>query len=138
MRAIVGLYVSPPEHALVPSVDQKSQIQALDRTQPGLPMKRGRGATMTHDDKRHGTTTLFAALTRRRLKRGAFRSVSEPNQAIRDYLDAHNAAPRPFRWTTRADTIIGKYQRQKPRLESLHKGWGRCGEAPRADGRSPR
>ena len=62
LEAIVGLYLNPPEHALVLSVDEKSQIQALDRTQPGLPMKMGRGATMTHDYKRNGTTTLFAAL----------------------------------------------------------------------------
>ncbi len=59
---VVGLYVDPPEHAVVLSVDEKSQIQALDRTQPGLPMKKGRGTTLTHDYKRHGTTTLFAAL----------------------------------------------------------------------------
>src|SRR5215213_4378483 len=59
---IVGLYLNPPEHALVLSVDEKSQVQALDRTQPGLPLKRGRAGTMTHDYKRHGTTTLFAAL----------------------------------------------------------------------------
>ncbi len=59
---VVGLYLDPPEHALVLSVDEKSQIQALDRTQPGLPLKRGRCGTMTHDYKRHGTTTLFAAL----------------------------------------------------------------------------
>lgn len=59
---VVGLYLRPPEHALVLSVDEKSQIQALDRTQPGLPMKKGRCGTMTHDYKRHGTTTLFAAL----------------------------------------------------------------------------
>ena len=59
---VVGLYVDPPQHAVVLSIDEKSQIQALDRSQPGLPMKRGRLATMTHDDKRHGTTTLFAAL----------------------------------------------------------------------------
>jgi transposase len=59
---VVGLYVDPPEHALVLALDEKSQIQALDRTQPGLPMKRGRCGTMTHDYKRHGTTTLFAAL----------------------------------------------------------------------------
>jgi transposase len=58
----VGLYLNPPEHALVLSVDEKSQIQALDRTQPGLPMKPGRAGTMTHDYKRNGTTTLFAAL----------------------------------------------------------------------------
>jgi transposase len=62
LHDIVGLYVSPPAHAVVLSVDEKSQIQALDRTQPGLPMKKGRGATMTHDYKRNGTTTLFAAL----------------------------------------------------------------------------
>ncbi len=62
LKDIVGLYLNPPEHALVLSVDEKSQIQALDRTQPGLPMKKGRCGTMTHDDIRHGTTTLFAAL----------------------------------------------------------------------------
>jgi hypothetical protein len=62
LRDIVGLYVDPPAHAVVLSVDDKSQIQALDRTQPGLPMKKGRAGTMTHDYKRHGTTTLFAAL----------------------------------------------------------------------------
>ena len=59
---VVGLYLNPPEQAIVLCVDEKSQIQALDRTQPGLPMKRGRCGTMTHDYKRHGTTTLFAAL----------------------------------------------------------------------------
>lgn len=59
---VVGLYLDPPEKALVLCVDEKSQIQALDRTQPGLPMKKGRCGTLTHDYKRHGTTTLFAAL----------------------------------------------------------------------------
>jgi transposase len=59
---VVGLYLNPPEHALVLSADEKSQIQALDRTQPGLPIKKGRCATMTHDYKRTGTTTLFAAI----------------------------------------------------------------------------
>ncbi|MEO7274238.1 MAG: IS630 family transposase [Vicinamibacterales bacterium] len=62
VEAIVGLYLDPPDHALVLCVDEKSQIQALDRTQPGLPLKRGRCGTMTHDYKRHGTATLFAAL----------------------------------------------------------------------------
>jgi len=62
VKDIVGLYLNPPDKALVLCVDEKSQIQALDRTQPGLPMKRGRAGTMTHDYKRHGTTTLFAAL----------------------------------------------------------------------------
>src|SRR5450755_4143410 len=62
LEDIVGLYLSPPEHALVLCCDEKSRVQALDRTQPGLPMKKGRAATMTHDYKRNGTTTLFAAL----------------------------------------------------------------------------
>jgi len=63
LEDIVGLYMSPPEHALVLCCDEKSQVQALDRTQPGLPLKPGRAATMTHDYKRHGTTTLFAAMS---------------------------------------------------------------------------
>ena len=62
LQDVVGLYVSPPAHAVVLSMDEKSQIQALDRTQPGLPMKKGRSGTLTHDYKRNGTTTLFAAL----------------------------------------------------------------------------
>jgi transposase len=62
MDDVIGLYLNPPEHALVFSVDEKSQIQALDRTQPGLPLVPGRSGTMTHDYKRHGTTTLFTAL----------------------------------------------------------------------------
>jgi transposase len=62
---VVGLYLNPPDRALVLCVDEKSQIQALDRTQPGLPMKKGRAGTMTHDYKRNGTTTLFAALNMR-------------------------------------------------------------------------
>ena len=66
LETIVGRYLNPPEHALVSSVDEKSQIQELDRTQPGLPMKKGRGQTMTHDYKRNGTTTLFAALNPQR------------------------------------------------------------------------
>ncbi len=62
LEDIIGLYMSPPEHALVLCCDEKSQIQALDRTQPGLPIKKGRAETMTHDYKRNGTTTLFAAM----------------------------------------------------------------------------
>src|SRR4030065_723429 len=63
LHDIVGLYLNPPDKALVLCVDEKSQIQALDRTQPGLPMKKGRCGTQTHDYKRNGTTTLFAALS---------------------------------------------------------------------------
>lgn len=62
LEAIVGLYLNPPEHAIVLCLDEKSQIQALDRTQPGLPLKKGRCGTMTHDYKRNGTATLFAAM----------------------------------------------------------------------------
>ena len=62
VHGVIGLYLNPPEHALVLCCDEKSQIQALDRTQPGLPLKKGRGQTRTHDYKRNGTATLFAAL----------------------------------------------------------------------------
>jgi transposase len=62
LEVIVGLYLNPPEHAIVLCADEKSQIQALDRTQPGLPIKKGRCGTMTHDYKRNGTATLFAAM----------------------------------------------------------------------------
>jgi DDE superfamily endonuclease len=196
--------IDPPERALVLSVDEKSQMQALDRTQPGLPMKRGKAGTMTHDYKRHGTTTLFAALdvlsgkvigqcmlkhravefvrflrridqatpleldlhlildnyaahkapavkrwlerhprfhlhftptsaswanavegffsqlTLRRLKRGAFQSVIELHHAVDDYLQQHNADPKPFVWTKPVDTILDKVGRAKQSLESLH------------------
>ena len=201
---MVGLYLNPPERAIVLSVDEKSQIQALDRTQPGLPMKKGRAGTMTHDYKRHGTTTLFAALdvldgrvigqcmqkhrhqeyirflnrinrevapdldvhliadnyathkhpnvkawlarhprfhmhftptsaswlnlverffaeiTRKRIRRGVFHSVVDLHRAINDYLEHHNADPKPFVWTASASSIIKKVNRGKQALESQH------------------
>jgi transposase len=204
VRDIVGLYLNPPDKALVLSVDEKSQIQALDRTQPGLPMKKGRAGTMTHDYKRHGTTTLFAALnlldgtvigecmprhrhgeflrflkridretpasldlhlivdnyathktpkvkrwlkahprfnlhftptsaswlnmverffgliTEDRIRRGVFKSVAELETAIMDYLDQHNADPKPFVWTKSAGEILEKVARAKQALESVH------------------
>jgi transposase len=200
---VVGLYMNPPDRALVLCVDEKSQIQALDRTQPGLPLKKGRAATMTHDYKRHGTTTLFAALdvksglvigecqpphrakefirflrridrcvkkyldvhlvldnygthktpevkawlakhprfklhftptsaswlnlverffaeiTTKRIRRGTFTSVAELEQAIHDYLDRHNADPKPFVWTKTADTILASEQRALNALEAV-------------------
>jgi transposase len=155
LKGIVGLYVNPPNHAIVLSVDEKSQIQALDRTQPGLPMKKGRAGTITHDYKRHGVTTLFAALdvlegkvigqcmkrhrhqefirfltrfvfhftptsaswlnavesffaklTKKRLKRGVFRSLQELKDAIHRFLDDTNANPKPFTWTKDPNKII--------------------------------
>jgi transposase len=201
---VVGLYLDPPDRALVFCVDEKSQIQALDRTQPGLPMKKGRAGTMTHDYKRNGTTTLFAALnmldgkvigtcmprhrhreflcflrlidqqtpagldlhlivdnyathktpgvkrwlkahprfhlhftptsaswinmverffaeiTRKRIRRGAFKSVAELKSAIMEYLEKHNVDPKPFIWTKSAGQILEKVARAKQALESQH------------------
>lgn len=204
LRDIVGLYVNPPDHAIVLSVDEKSQIQALDRTQPGLPMKKGRAGTMTHDYKRHGTTTLFAALdvlkgkvigqcmkhhrhqefirflnvldarvpkrravhviidnyaahkhpkvldwlarhprfvfhftptsaswlnaveglfallSRRRLKRGIFRSLQELKDAIHSFIADTNANPKPFIWTKDPNKIIAVVRRGHQVLDSIH------------------
>jgi transposase len=201
---VVGLYLDPPDKALVLSLDEKSQIQALDRTQPGLPMKKGRAGTWTHDYKRHGTTTLFAALdvatgkvigqcmqrhrhqewlkflraidrgtpkgldlhliadnyathkhptvkawlakhprfhmhftptsaswlnqverffgriTDQRIRRGVFKSVGELENAIMDYLDQHNAQPKPFIWTKSPGEILEKVARAIQALESQH------------------
>ena len=80
---VVGLYLKPPDHALVLSCDEKSQIQALNRTQPGLPMKTGRAGTLTHDYKRHGTTTLFAALN---TLDGTVISMCEPHHRHEEWL----------------------------------------------------
>jgi transposase len=204
VRDIVGLYLNPPDKALVLSVDEKSQIQALDRTQPGLPLKKGRAGTMTHDYKRHGTTTLFAALdvatgkvigqcmqrhrhqewlrflrtidrktpksldlhlivdnyathkhaavtawlekhprfhmhftptsgswlnqverffgriTQQRIRRGVFKSLGELETAITQYLENHNANPKPFVWTASATDILEKVARGRQALESQH------------------
>ena len=203
---VVGLYLNPPDRALVLCVDEKSQIQALDRTQPGLPLKKGRAASMTHDYKRHGTTTLFAALdvksglvigecqprhrakefirflkridrcakkhldvhlvldnygthktpevtvwlakhsrfklhftptsaswlnlverffaeiTTKRIRRGVFRSVADLEEAIHDYLDRHNADPRPFVWTKTAEVILEKERRALDAFEAIKAG----------------
>ena len=83
LQDIVGLYLDPPEHALVLCCDEKTQIQALDRTQPGLPLKRGRGKTMTHDYKRNGVTTLFAALS---MLTGQVLSMTDPLHRHQEWL----------------------------------------------------
>jgi transposase len=93
---IVGLYLNPPDKALVLSVDEKSQIQALDRTQPGLPLKRGRAGTMTHDYKRNGTTTLFAALD------------VATGQVIGECLPRHRAKEF-IRFLKKIDRIVAKH-----------------------------
>ena len=100
VRDVIGLYVNPPDHAVVLSIDENSQIQALDRTQPGLPMKKGRRATMTHDYKRHGTTTLFAALNildgtvigrnmRRHRHKEFIRFLNEVNRTLPSRREVH-------------------------------------------------
>jgi transposase len=204
LRDVIALYVDPPAHAIVLSVDEKSQIQALDRTQPGLPLKKGRLGTMTHDYKRNGTTTLFAALnvfdgtvigrnmqrhrhqefirflnaieaevpagktvhvildnyaahkhpkvrtwldrherfvfhftptscswlnavegffaklSRRRLKRGVFRSLADLQAAINRFLAETNNDPKPFTWTANPDKIIAAVRRGHQVLDSIH------------------
>src|ERR1700680_4167772 len=91
---IVGLYLNPPDKALVLCVDEKSQIQALDRTQPGLPMKPGRCGTMTHDYKRHGTTSLFAALN---ILDGTVVGRCMPSHPHKEFIKFLNAVERAVR-----------------------------------------
>jgi transposase len=93
---IVGLYLNPPDKAVVLSVDEKSQIQALDRTQPGLPLKKGRAATMTHDYKRNGTTTLFAALD---VKTGEVIGECLPRHRSREFL----------KFLKKIDTLVARH-----------------------------
>ena len=100
LEDIVGLYMNPPEHALVLCCDEKSQVQALDRTQPGLPLKKGRAATMTHDYKRNGTTTLFAALN---TLDGSVISRCEPRH-------------RHIEWLS----FLRQIERETPKDKSLH------------------
>src|SRR4051812_13415824 len=88
---IVGLYMNPPAHAVVVSIDEKSQIQALDRTQPGLPLKPGKCGTMTHDYKRNGTTTLFAALD---VLHGTVVGRCMPQHRHQDFVKFLNAVER--------------------------------------------
>jgi transposase len=95
VKDIVGLYLNPPDKAVVLAVDEKSQIQALDRTQPGLPLKKGRAGTMTHDYKRHGTTTLFAALD---VATGKVIGECQPQHRAKEFI----------RFLKRIDRIVAK------------------------------
>jgi hypothetical protein len=88
---VVGLYMDPPAHAVVISIDEKSQIQALDRTQPGLPLKPGKSGTMTHDYKRDGTTTLFAALN---ILDGTVVGHCMPKHTHKEFIKFLNAVER--------------------------------------------
>lgn len=115
---------------MVLSIEEKSHIQTLDRTQPGLPLKRGRCGTTTHNYRRHGTTTLFAALgvldgeiigvACSVLKRGTFRSIVQLQEAIDRFVAEANDDPRPFRWTKEPDTIIAAVRRWHQVLDPVH------------------
>lgn len=107
---IVGLYLDPPERAVVLCVDEKSQIQALDRTQPGLPLKKGRAATMTHDYKRHGTTTLFAALD---VKSGMVIGDCMPRHRAKEFLKFLRQIDRAVKGGREVHLILDNYATHK-------------------------
>jgi len=107
---VVGLYLNPPEKALVLCVDEKSQIQALDRTQPSLPMKRGRAGTMTHDYKRNGTTTLFAALV---TLDGSVVGQCLPRHRHQEFLKFLRTLDREFSTDLDLHLILDNYQTHK-------------------------
>lgn len=110
LRDVVGLYVNPPERAVVFSFDEKSQIQALDRTQPGLPLKRGRAGTWTHDYKRHGTTTLFAALE---VATGRIIQASLPRHRHQEFLTFMRQVVRTVPKGVAIHVILDNYQTHK-------------------------
>jgi transposase len=107
---IAGLYLDPPERAVVLCVDEKSQIQALDRTQPGLPLKKGRAATMTHDYKRHGTTTLFAALD---VKSGMVIADCMPRHRAKEFLTFLRRIDRAVRKPRDIHLVLDNYATHK-------------------------
>lgn len=107
---IVGLYLDPPERAVVLCVDEKSQIQALDRTQPGLPLKKGRAATMTHDYKRNGTTTLFAALD---VKSGMIIGDCMPRHRAKEFLKFLRRIDRVVQGKREVHLILDNYATHK-------------------------
>jgi transposase len=109
---VVGLYLNPPEKVLVLCVDEKSQIQALDRTQPGLPMKKGRCGTMTHDYKRNGTTTLFAALS---VLDGKVVGQCQPRHRHQEFLKFLRLLDREFPGKRELHLILDNYGTHKTR-----------------------
>ncbi len=110
VQDIVGLYLNPPDKALVLSVDEKSQIQALDRTQPGLPLKKGRAGTMTHDYKRHGTTTLFAALN---ILNGSVIGACMPRHRQGEFLKFLNKVEKETEREKQLHLIVDNYGSHK-------------------------
>ena len=123
LRDVVGLYVNPPKRAVVFSVDEKSQIQALDRTQPGLPLKKGRAGTFTHDYKRHGTTTLFAALN---VATGAVQHECRPTHTHEDFLAFMTRVERNVAKGLSVHVILDNYGTHKtPEVEQWLRRHGR-------------
>ena len=110
LRDVVGLYVNPPKRAVVFSMDEKSQIQALDRTQPGLPLKKGRAGTFTHDYKRHGTTTLFAALN---VRTGDVQHECRPKHKQQDFLAFMTRVERDVAAGLSVHVILDNYATHK-------------------------
>jgi transposase len=107
---VVGLYLNPPERAVVLCVDENSQIQALDRTQPGLPMKKGRAQTMTHDYKRNGTTTLFAALD---VKTGEVIGECRPRHRTKEFIAFLNKIDTAVDKTLDLHLVVDNYSTHK-------------------------
>ena len=107
---VVGLYMNPPDKALVMCVDEKRQIQALDRTQPGLPLKKGRAATMTHDYKRNGTTTLFAALN---VKTGEVIGQCLPRHRAKEFIKFLNKIDTAVDKVLDVHLIVDNYSTHK-------------------------
>src|SRR5207245_206460 len=119
LRDVVGLYLDPPEHALVLSVDEKSQIQALDRTAPLLPLRHPRfhfHFTPTSSSWLNLVERWFRDLSQKRIRRGSFDSVDALITAIEEYLATYNVNPTRFTWTKDADMILAKINRCKAAL----------------------
>jgi transposase len=110
LRDMVGLYVNPPQRAVVFSMDEKRQIQALDRTQPGPPLKKGRAGTVTHDDKRHGTTTLFAALN---VGTGTVQHECRPKHTQKNFLAFMTRVERTVPRGVSIHVILDNYSTHK-------------------------
>jgi transposase len=116
LRDVVGLYLNPPEHGLVLCFDEKSQIQALDRTQPGLPLKKGRAGTQTHDYKRNGTTSLFVALN---LLDGTVIGECMPRHRHQEFLRFLKRLDRDTPPDLQLHLILDNYQTHKhPKVQS--------------------
>ena len=117
-REIIGLYMNPPDRAVALSIDEKTRIQALGRTRKGLPMKPGRPATMTHDYKRNGTTTLFAAMN---ILDGTAIGCHSDRHRRQEFIALHNEKEaKPFKWTASPDRLIAARQRGFQMIRTNH------------------